>query len=78
MEVLLLCKGCKKFIDTIENGEFTRREAILSAVCLFLLGMFIGIFTSPKKYSMIGCNNGNNNVGNLEKCKCECEDEEEE
>ncbi len=51
--------------EIIGNGEYTAREAVLAAVCLFFLGMLLGIFFSPRKNTMIASNNGNNNRGTI-------------
>lgn len=36
-------------------------DLYLIGFSLFLLGIVIGVFTSPKKYSVIGSNNGSYN-----------------
>lgn len=46
-------------MNVIKNGEYTAREAAMAGICLFLLGLVIGIFASPKKYTMIASHNGN-------------------
>lgn len=45
----------------IDNKEFTAREILLTGTVLFLSGLLLGLFLSPKKFSMFGCNNGSNN-----------------
>lgn len=56
----------KKLVKIIEEGNYTTREAVLAGSCLFLLGIVIGIFCSPRKHTTIGSNNGNNNNGRLD------------
>lgn len=56
-------KAMNRIVEVVQNGEYTNREAVLSGICLFLLGLVAGMFLSPKKSTMIGSNNGNNNNG---------------
>lgn len=65
----------KKLVKMLEEGEYTSREIVLSGVCLLLLGIIIGVFFSPKKRTMIGNNNGNNNDGRFIDGSLEDEDE---
>lgn len=58
-------------LDDLEDGRFTSLEIVLSGLVLFLTGILVGILISPKKYSMIGCNNGNGSCGCSGDC---CED----
>ncbi len=55
-----------KLTEIIKNEDYTTREAVLSGIILFLLGIIIGAVLSPKKNTEVGCNNGNNNTGSLE------------
>ncbi|MDD6037367.1 MAG: hypothetical protein PUD20_01000 [bacterium] len=48
-------------MDRIDKKEFTAREILLTGALLLLSGFLLGLFLSPKKYSVIGSNNGNNN-----------------
>lgn len=48
-------------MNRIDNKEFTAREILLTGAVLLLSGFLLGLFLSPKKYSVIGSNNGNNN-----------------
>lgn len=45
-----------------KEGNVTGRELVLSGLVLFLAGIVIGMILSPRKVSMLGCNNGNNTV----------------
>lgn len=54
-----LVKTFKKFTNKLDNGEFSAREILMGTGILFLLGVIVGIFLSPKDMT-IGCNNGNN------------------
>lgn len=65
-EVCEMKKMWSKLVDTIKNQDYTSREAVLSALVLFLLGIVLGTFFSPKKNTQIGSNNGNNNVGSVD------------
>lgn len=56
-------KTANEIINIIKNGEYTAREAAMAGICLFLLGLVIGIFASPKKYTMIASHNGNRGGG---------------
>lgn len=51
--------------QAIVNKDFTTREAVLFSVCLFLLGIVIGMILSPKGNRMAGCYNSN-----AEGCGC--------
>lgn len=64
---------CKATMEELREGEFTKREWILLTVLCFLLGMVIGLWTSPRKNTVIGSNNGNNNVGSFE---CDSDDDD--
>lgn len=55
-----------KLTEIIKNEDYTTREAVLSGIILFLLGIIIGAIFSPKKNTEVGCNNGNNNKGTLD------------
>ena len=41
-----------------------KRELFLGVLACVLAGILLGIFSSPKKITMIGSNNGNNNITN--------------
>lgn len=43
-----------------KEGKVTGRELVLSGIVLFLAGIVIGMLFSPRKVTMMGCNNGNN------------------
>lgn len=69
-------KAINRVIEVIQDGEYTNREAVLSGICLFLLGLVIGMFISPRKNTMIGSNNGNNNNGTFDAGAFDEEEEE--
>ena len=55
----------RKLVNQIDEGKFTGREILLTGCVLFLLGMVLGIFGSPRKRMVIASNNGNTrNSGN--------------
>lgn len=70
-------KLCKKITETIKNGDYTNREAVLAGICLLLFGIVVGVFMSPRKRVMIGSHNGNNNVGSMDIPDNDCEDEDD-
>lgn len=47
----------------VKNKDYTTRELVLAVITIFLSGILFGIIISPKKSTMFGSNNGNNNVG---------------
>ena len=54
----------KKFellMNQINEGKYTGREILLTGAVLFLTGTLLGIIFSPRKYQVIGSNNGNGN-----------------
>ena len=48
-------------MNQINEGKYTGREILLAGAVLFLTGMLLGIIFSPRKYQVIGSNNGNGN-----------------
>ena len=52
-------KKCELLMNQIDEGKFTGREIMLTGAVLFLTGTLLGIFFSPRKYQVIGSNNGN-------------------
>lgn len=52
-------KKCELLINQINEGKYTGREILLSGAVLFLSGALLGMIFSPKKYQIIGSNNGN-------------------
>ena len=42
-------RAIKKLMNQIDAGEFTGREILLTGCVLFLFGMVLGIFGSPRK-----------------------------
>ena len=71
-------KAWNQLVETIKTRNYTNREAVLSALLLFLLGIVLGIFFSPRKSTMIGSNNGNNNKGAFDKRILEDEEQDED
>lgn len=69
----------KKFVQKIEEKNFSTREYCLIGVVLTLMGILLGIMFSPKGKRVIGSNNGNNNGNNNTNNLGDdlCEDEEE-
>lgn len=57
----------KKFellVNNINEGKYTGRELVLSGIVLFLTGVLLGVFLSPRKHQVIGSNNSNNGSNN--------------
>lgn len=57
----------KKFnllVNNINEGKYTGRELVLSGMVLFLTGVLLGVFLSPRKHQVIGSNNSNNGSNN--------------
>lgn len=56
----------KKMLEAIEKQEFSVREYVLIGLSLFLSGLAIGMFFSPKGKRTVGSYNGNNNIGTVD------------
>ena len=54
-------KKYELLMNQINEGKYTGREILLAGAVLFLTGMLLGIIFSPRKYQVIGSNNGNGN-----------------
>lgn len=55
-----MIKRIKTFWESLEDlTTVSRRELFLEVVCCLLAGFALGILFSPKKTTIIGCNNGN-------------------
>lgn len=52
-------KKYELLVNQINEGKYTGREILLQGVVLFLTGMLLGMIFSPRKYQVIGSNNGN-------------------
>lgn len=52
-------KKCEFLMKQIDEGKYTGREILLMGAVLFLGGMLLGMMLSPRKYQVIGSNNGN-------------------
>lgn len=57
-----------RIIAKIESRMFSTREYFFIGVILFLYGLVIGLFASPKGERNVGCNNGNNSGNNNSDC----------
>lgn len=56
----------KDLMNNISEGKYSPREILLTGTVLFLSGMLLGIFLSPRKHQVIGSHNGNGNYGYVE------------
>lgn len=66
----------KEFLNGLsETTTLTKRELVLIALVCSFGGMVLGMLCSPKKRTMIGSHNGNNN-GNGNNWEKELQDEE--
>ena len=55
-----MMKKIKTFWESLEDlAAVSKRELFLEVVCCLLAGFVLGIVFSPKKTTIIGCNNGN-------------------
>lgn len=52
-------KKCELLMNQINEGKYTGREIMLTGAVLFLTGTLLGMIFSPRKYQVIGSNNGN-------------------
>ena len=59
-------KKFEELMNSINDGKYTGREIILAGVVLFLSGLVVGMFFSPRKYQQIGSNNGNGSCNDSE------------
>ena len=65
-------KKYELLVNQINEGKYTGREILLTGAVLFLTGTLLGIIFSPRKYQVIGSNNGNGNgSGNGNNAKTE-------
>ncbi len=55
----------KDHLKKIQNGECTTMELVLTAVCLFLIGVVTGMKIAPARIASYGSFNGNQ--GSIEK-----------
>lgn len=55
----------EQFVEKVKSGEFTSTEFCLALLSVFLIGVLLGIFISPKKSRVLGSYNGSYN-GNHE------------
>lgn len=62
--------GCKEklqakaeaIVANIKAGDYSSRELALTGALVFLVGLVIGMLVSPRKVTMVGCNNNNTEV----------------
>ena len=57
-------KKLELLVNNINEGKYTGRELVLSGMVLFLTGVLLGVFLSPRKHQVIGSNNSNNGSNN--------------
>lgn len=57
-------KVVEKYVEKVKSGELTSTGICLAIVCVFLVGVLLGIFISPKKNRVLGSYNGSFNEGN--------------
>lgn len=58
-----MTKKIKAFWESTEElTTVSKRELFLEVVCCLLAGLVLGILFSPKKTTIIGCNNGNSRL----------------
>ena len=56
---LTMKKKYELLMNQINEGKYTGREIMLTGAVLFLTGTLLGMIFSPRKYQVIGSNNGN-------------------
>jgi len=49
----------KDYIEKVQSGKCTKTEITLTAICLFLFGMVIGMMFAPSRATFMGSFNGN-------------------
>lgn len=59
-------KKYEELMNNINEGKYTGREILLTGAVLFLSGMLLGMFFSPRKYQQIGSYNGNGSCNDSE------------
>lgn len=59
-------KKYEELMNNINEGKYTGREILLTGAVLFLSGMLLGMFFSPRKYQQIGSCNGNGSCNDSE------------
>ena len=67
-------KKCELLMNQINEGKYTGREIMLTGAVLFLTGTLLGMIFSPRKYQVIGSNNGNGS-GNGNEAKADAKKE---
>ena len=53
-------------MNQINAGKYTGLEIMLTGAVLFLSGLVLGMFFSPRKYQQIGSYNGNGSCNDSE------------
>ena len=59
-------KKIENLMNQINAGKYTGLEIMLTGAVLFLSGLVLGMFFSPRKYQQIGSNNGNGSINDSE------------
>ena len=49
----------KEYVDKIQKGKCSKEEVILSGICLFLIGIIVGIIIAPARFFTAGSFNEN-------------------
>ena len=55
----------KEYIESVQSGKCSKMEIVLTGICLFLLGVVIGIKIAPTRVTVLGSFNGN--TGSIDK-----------
>lgn len=56
-----MCKIKELIQELSETTTMSKKEYVLTIAVSLLGGIVLGMLCSPKKHTVIGCNNGNNN-----------------
>ena len=49
----------KEHFENLQCGKCSRMEVVLTGICLFLLGVVIGMKFAPSRFTTLGSFNGN-------------------
>ena len=49
----------KEYIESVQSGKCSKMEIVLTGICLFLLGVVIGMKIAPTRVAVLGSFNGN-------------------
>ena len=64
-------------VSLSDTTSMSKREFLLTVAVCILGGIVFGMFCSPRKSTVIGSNNGNNNAGYISDRGDDDEDDEE-